>query len=117
MFNPNVVRTIKAGRTTIDPEVRLGTLVYVLGIVALFLIGAILLMFLEPAGMDFTTAATASIATLNNIGPGLARVGAIENYGWFSAPSKLVLSVLMALGRLEVYAIFVLFIPRFWRGE
>ena len=118
VFNPNVVRTIKVGKSTIDPEVRLGTLVYVLGIGALFLIGAILVMLFEPAGqIDFTTAATASIATLNNIGPGLARVGAVENYGWFSAPSKLVFCLLMALGRLEVYAIFVLFIPRFWRGE
>ncbi len=118
VFNPNVVRTVKAGRATIDPQLRLGTLVYVLGIILLFLIGAVLLMLFEPGDkIDFTTAATASIATLNNIGPGLARVGAIENYGWFSAPSKIVLSVLMALGRLEVYAIFVLFIPRFWRGE
>ncbi|MEE9212043.1 MAG: potassium transporter TrkG, partial [Phycisphaeraceae bacterium] len=71
----------------------------------------------QGATMDFTTAATASAATLNNIGPGLARVGAIANYGWFTAPSKLVMCLLMVLGRLEVYAIFVMFVPRFWRGE
>ena len=118
VFRPNVVRTVKVGRMPVEPEMRLATLVYVLGILALFLIGAILLMVLEPAGqITFTTAATASASTLNNIGPGLGRVGAIENYGWFSAPSKLVLSILMVLGRLEVYAIFVLFMPRFWRTE
>ena len=63
-----------------------------------------------------TTAASASIATLCNIGPGLAKVGAVENYAWFTAPSKWVMIVLMGLGRLEVFAILVLFSPRFWRS-
>ena len=118
IFQPNVVRTIKVGRLTIDQELRLGTLVYVLGIFALFAAGALALMLLEPAGtITLTTAATACAATLNNVGPGLAAVGPIENFGWFSAPSKLVMSMLMALGRLEVYAIMVLLVPRFWRQE
>jgi trk system potassium uptake protein TrkH len=118
VFRPNVVRTVKAGRVAIEPEQKLATLVYLLGIVMLFLIGTVLIMVLESAGnCSFTTAATASAATLNNIGPGLQGVGAIENYGWFSAPSKMVMCVLMALGRLEVYAILVLFVPRFWKGE
>ena len=118
VFRPNVVRTIRVGRMTVEPEMRLGTLVYLLGILVLFMIGSILLMLLEPAGsIDFTTATTASASCLNNIGPGLSLVGARENYGWFSPASKMVLSVLMVLGRLEVYAILVLFVPRFWRGE
>ena len=49
--------------------------------------------------------------------PGLARVGAIGSYGWFSPPSKIVMSVLMVMGRLEIYVILVLLTPRFWRGE
>lgn len=118
VFRPNVVRKIKVGKMTVDPELRQGTLVYVLGIFSLFLIGSVLLMLLEPAGnITFGTAATACVATLNNIGPGLELVGATQNYGWLSPASKVVLSVLMALGRLEVYAIFVLFVPRFWHGE
>ena len=100
---------------------RLGTLVYVMGIFTLFWIGTFLIYTLESyygsSGIDFSTACTASVATLNNIGPGLNRVGAVENFGWFSSPSLAVMSVLMALGRLEVYAIFVLFVPRFWTSE
>jgi trk system potassium uptake protein TrkH len=118
VFHPNVVRPVRVGGGVIEPEMRLAVLVYILGIGLLFGIGALLLMFFEAsAGIDFTTAATASAATLNNIGPGLARVGAIENFGWFSPQSKIVMSILMALGRLEVYAIFVLFIPGFWRRD
>jgi trk system potassium uptake protein TrkH len=96
-FRPNVVRPVR------------------------IVLGAGLVMLLEQAygdgTCDFTSAATASVATLCTIGPGLGKIGAIENYGWFSDASKIVLSLLMALGRLEIFAILVLFMPRFWRGD
>ena len=117
-FRPNVVRTVKVGNAVVNLDHRISTLVYILGIVVLFIVGAVLLMWFESsADCTFRTAATASAATLNNIGPGLGRVGAIENYGWFSGPSKVLLSLLMVLGRLELFAILVLLSPRFWRGE
>ncbi len=118
VYRPKVVRTVKIGKSTIDPELKLTTLVYVLGIGVLFAVGTVLLMVLEQhQGIDITTAATASAATLNNIGPGLARVGATHNYAWFSDGSKVVMSVLMVLGRLEMFTIIVLFTPRFWRSR
>lgn len=118
VYRPKVVRPITIGKTAIEADMRMGTLVYVLGIVLLFALGAVLLMLLEGGrGIDITTAATASAATLNNIGPGLAKIGATHNYAWFSTPSKIVLSVLMLLGRLEMLTIIVLFSPRFWRTE
>ena len=118
IFRPSVGRTIRLGPTAVDPELRQSVLAYVLIILLLFGAGTGILMLLETgAEIDITTAATASAATLNNIGPGLARVGAIENFAWFTAPSKVVMTVLMALGRLEVFAILVLFMPRFWKGD
>lgn len=117
VFRPNVVRPLKVGKTTIAPELRLATLAYVFGLILLFGAGTGMLKLFEPSGtIDMTTAASASVATLCNIGPGLAKVGAVENYAWFSTPSKCVMIVLMALGRLEVFAILVLFSPRFWRS-
>ena len=41
----------------------------------------------------------------------------VMNYGWFSSASLTVMSLLMVLGRLEVFAVFVLFLPRFWRSD
>ena len=118
IYRPKVVRPIKIGKTAIEADLKLSTMVYLLAIALLFAIGTVLLMVLEAGnGIDITTAATASVATLNNIGPGLARVGATENYAWFSAPGKLVMSALMLLGRLEMFTILVLFSPRFWRTE
>jgi len=87
----------------------------------LCVIGTVLIYTVELMAFNqdigVTTAATASIATLNNIGPGLAGVGATSNYAQFSQPSLIIMCVLMALGRLEVYAIFVLVHWRFWRGD
>ena len=118
MFRPNVVRTTRVGTGVVDQDMKRAVLVYVLGIIVLFGLGTLALKLLEPAGsLDFTSAATASAATLNNIGPGLGKVGATQNYGFFTAPSKLVLSLLMVLGRLEVYAVLVLLHPGFWRSD
>ena len=61
------------------------------------------------------TAATSVIATLNNIGPGLAMVGPTQNFGWMPEAGKLLAALLMIVGRLEFYAVVVLFLPRFWR--
>jgi trk system potassium uptake protein TrkH len=117
-YRPKVVRSVKIGKATIDPALKLNTLVYIASIAVLFALGTIGLMVLEaPQEIDITTAATASAATLNNIGPGLAKVGATQNYAWFSKPSKIIMSILMVLGRLEVFTIVVLFSPRYWRTE
>ncbi|MCP4589496.1 MAG: TrkH family potassium uptake protein [bacterium] len=118
VFRPNVVRPVRLGKSTIEPEQRLAAVSYLLGIVVLFGIGTVLIkMFEADQSISLVTAATAAAATLNNIGPGLAEVSAVDNYAWFSTPSKIVMSLLMIIGRLEVFAIVVLFHPRFWREE
>ena len=71
----------------------------------------------DPKLLDGTTALTASVACVNNIGPGLSRVGAIENYAWFTDVGKIILCFLMAIGRLEIFAVMVVFMPRFWRTQ
>jgi len=117
-FRPNVVRPVRVGQNPVDEQQRVAILAYVLGIMVLFTLGTLLLMAIEESHhLDGITAASAVIATLNNIGPGLARVGAVENYAWFSDASKMLLCVLMAIGRLEVFAILALFMPRFWRTQ
>lgn len=116
VFRPQAIVPVRVGHSAVDADARQNALVYILLIVLLALGGGIALMILEaPQRIDFTTALTASIATLNNIGPGLARVGAIQNFGWFSPPSLIVMSLLMALGRLEVFVLAVLCVPSFWR--
>ena len=90
---------------------------YTMTIILLFALSAAILQILEGDQCGFVTSATASLATLCTVGPGLNQVGAIENYGWFSDASKIFMCFLMLVGRLELFAVFVLFQPRFWSGR
>ncbi|MEO2035754.1 MAG: TrkH family potassium uptake protein [Planctomycetaceae bacterium] len=118
-FRPKVMRPIKIGNNSLDDDQKLSVLVFVMGAVIIFAIGSISILLLENGNSDcdYVTASTASVATLCTIGPGLNRVGAIDNYGWFTSVSKSVMCMLMLIGRLEIFAIAVLFSPRFWRGD
>ena len=72
-------------------------------------------LFLSAFDTDLVTAGTAVLATLNNIGPGLASVGPYANFSEFHDLVKLALSMFMILGRLEFYALVALLVPGFWR--
>ena len=71
-------------------------------------------LLLSSMGVDVLTSLTAAIAAVFNIGPAFSRVGPFDNYGWFPAGAKWVLSVCMIAGRLEFYSALVLVTPRFW---
>jgi trk system potassium uptake protein TrkH len=75
--------------------------------------GAIALSML---GLGTTEAITGVIACLNTTGPGLGGLGPSQNFGNLGDASKLVLSGLMLLGRLEFYALFSLLLHGFWRS-
>lgn len=79
----------------------------------LVFVGSMLLVSLD--GYDFTTNFTAVAATLNNVGPGLSLVGPVDNFAFFSGPSRFVLALDMLIGRLEIFPFIMLFIPRAWK--
>ncbi len=125
-FRPKVVRPLRLGNTSVDEGVRRDMLVYAGLVTFLFVSSWLMLVAIEPdhqwmAGQTSTVGeklfdcATAVAANLNNIGPGLGEVGPSANYSDFSALGKLLLTVLMLLGRLELYAVMVLLFPSFWR--
>ena len=58
---------------------------------------------------------SASLACISNIGPGLEAVGPYSGYMGYSVFSKILLSLLMIIGRLEILPVFVLFSPRTWK--
>jgi trk system potassium uptake protein TrkH len=111
-FAPAVIRQVRVGGRVVEPALRNGTLAYF----ALLLAIAVAATFLVAlTGEDLVTSFTSVAATLNNIGPGLAKVGPMLNFAELEPFAKYVLSLCMVLGRLELYAILVLFVPSFWR--
>lgn len=126
-FHPSVVRPLRLGRHPVEnPDLRHQILVYFGIILFLFVMSWMVIVTFEPdstwGGRDATEhklidTASAVAATLNNIGPGLGTVGAKENYTNFSPLSKTLFTVLMMIGRLEIFPIIVLFMPGFWRAR
>jgi trk system potassium uptake protein len=80
--------------------------------ILIFIAGVMGLSFL---GIDFITAVGASISALGNIGPGLGQVGPVGNYGYMPDAGKWLLTILMLLGRLELFTVLILFSRSFWK--
>lgn len=72
-------------------------------------------LVVASAGIDLISSLSASLATVGNIGPGFGIVGPSQNYSILPAYVKWVLSFAMLAGRLELWTVFVLFTPEFWR--
>lgn len=112
MFSPStVIRIFVGGKTVPDAVSRSVAGFFIL----YFTSWALGTFFLTLGGIDLETSASASIATLGNIGPGLAGVGPTENFAFWSDGQKLLMVLLMWIGRLEVYAIAALLTASFWR--
>ena len=80
------------------------------------LIFFIVTALLSLTGLDFVTSISAAATSISNVGPGLGDlIGPNGNFSSLSDYSKWILSLTMILGRLELFAILVLFLPSFWR--
>jgi trk system potassium uptake protein TrkH len=66
-------------------------------------------------GLDIVSAMASVAATLGNVGPGLGLVGPVQTYAVIPPLGKIVLTLCMLLGRLEIYTVLILVIPEFWR--
>jgi len=80
------------------------------------LIFFVLASMLTLTGLDFITSISGAASSLSNVGPGLGgEIGPNSNYSGLPNQSKWLLSVGMILGRLEIFAILIIFLPSFWR--
>ncbi|MBK6868208.1 MAG: TrkH family potassium uptake protein [Burkholderiales bacterium] len=112
IIHPRVVYPVALGRSVVPADV-------IAAVMAFMLIygGAmvVLTMLMLASGLDVVTAFTAIVACLNNIGPGMGKVGPSGNYGALNDFQIWLCSLAMLLGRLELLSVMVLFTPQFWR--
>lgn len=110
--HPKSVNTVKLDGNTVDEGILSGVQGFFFAYMFILLLSTIIV---ARDGFSFETNFTAVVATLSNIGPGLDMVGATGNFAAFSDFSKIVLSMCMLIGRLEVFPILMLFAPSAWR--
>jgi trk system potassium uptake protein TrkH len=111
---PRVVPVERYGGKPVEPRLVQGVMAFFALYLGFFVAGSIALGFLEP-GLDALTSISAAASALGNVGPALGRVGPAGSYAGLGADSKLVLSFLMVVGRLEIYPVVILLTHRWWR--
>lgn len=113
-YRTRVVRPLHMNGKVLDKDDQDSIITWLLMLFLVLSAGIMIVAMLEHR-LGFTAQVTSVFACLFNIGPGLAEVGPTQNYAFLREPTKLVLSLLMILGRLELYAVLVLFSPALWR--
>ncbi len=112
-LNPRKVMVVRSGDRIVDEKTLTNTSSYLAAYVIIIVAGY-LLISLDTGSVE--TSLSAVLACFNNIGPGLAAVGPMCNYGWLSPLSKSVLCLLMLAGRLEIFPILILFSRSTWKA-
>ncbi len=111
---PNSVFIINYNKQKVEDTFINSVIIFIFSYLLLFLIISILL---SVTGLDFLSAISGSATSISNVGPGLGdMIGPNGNFSQVSDMSKWILSFAMLLGRLEIFAVLVLFLPSFWRS-
>ena len=114
LISPNSVIITKYNNQKISDNFINSVIIFIFTFLFIFLIMSILLSI---SGLDFITSISGAASSISNVGPGLGDViGPNGNYKDIPDISKWILSVGMLLGRLELFAVLVLFFPSFWRN-
>ncbi len=112
LLHPRAVTTVRLEGAPVDNAIVRSTLVYFVMYIFIIVVSTIMVSL---DGFDFTTNLTAGLTCFNNVGPGLGMVGPMGNFSAYSPLSKMVFSLSMLLGRLEIFPIIVFFSPGSWK--
>jgi trk system potassium uptake protein TrkH len=112
LIHPSAVIPIRIGGQSIPDRI-----VYsVLAFIFLYFITVVVLTFaLLATQLDLVSSFSAVIGSINNMGPGLGKIGPATNFSVLSDMQTWICTLAMLLGRLEIFSVMVLFTPTFWR--
>jgi trk system potassium uptake protein TrkH len=112
LIHPHAVTTVKLDGKSLRKEV-LGS---IWGFLFLFLIICVVATLVMTAlGVDMVTSASTVVSAMSNVGPALGDAGPTDNYSSLPMAGKWILAFCMLAGRLEIYTVIILFVPRFWK--
>ncbi len=114
MIHPAAVIPVRYNNEAIGKDIIFKIQAFVVLYFIIFFASTIVLAFL---GLDFISAMGAVATTMGGIGPGLGKVGPVDNFAMLPNAAKWVLSFLMLLGRLELFTLLIIFVPAFWKNR
>ena len=110
---PKAVIPVKLNQKSLPEGIIRDIISFLFLYILVAIVASVVLCFL---GLNLETAISAVAATLGNVGPGLGGVGPSLNYALLPGAAKFILIICMWLGRLELFTVFMIFFPRFWKG-
>ncbi len=114
-LHPRAIIPVRVNGKVVPENVVYDVLAFFVIYVLIFIAGSVLLAVLDPNNLDILTAMAATATAIGNVGPGIGEVGPASNFLSIGVPGRWLLSVLMVMGRLEIFTILILFTPYFWR--
>jgi trk system potassium uptake protein TrkH len=112
LTHPNMVTSIKLNGKAINDTTNITITSFIILYIFIFIVGTVIIVV---TGLDLISASTSVATCMAGIGPGLGIVGPMGNFSGLPEISKVVLSILMIIGRLEIITVFVLFGRSYWR--
>lgn len=111
LIHPQAILPVRLDNDVVPQDVMRNVLSF---IVLYFMLNGLGIVIMSALGLDLISAFGATIASVGNIGPGFGSVGPTDNYAHIPALGKWVLSIMMMIGRLEIFTVLILFAPSFW---
>lgn len=115
MTNPRQVKKVMFENKSVDRDTVRGVFAYMVAYILIFFISFLAIAIAD--GQSIETSFSSVAACINNIGPGLDAVGPMGNFEFYSPTSKIILTLDMLLGRLELFPILLLFSPSTWKEK
>jgi len=112
-LSPKAIIPVKYNQKPLSDGIIRDIISFVFVYFLVFMVASTALGFL---GLDVETAISAVATCQANCGPGLGAVGPAFNYFWLPVLGKIILAIVMWLGRLEIFTVIMMFFPRYWKG-
>lgn len=113
-LHPSAIMPVRISGKAIERDIVFNVLAFIMIYILIFLVGVVLL---SAMNVEFDTAFGAVATSISNVGPGIGDVGPTDNFSHIPWPGKWLLSLLMLLGRLELFTVLMLFSPHFWKNR
>jgi trk system potassium uptake protein TrkH len=112
LLHPSGIIPVRYNGNSVEGRITFNVMAFIIIYLMIFGFGSIVM---AATGLDFETAIGAAATSIGNVGPSIGGVCPVCNFSGISAFGKLFLSLLMLIGRLEIFTVLILFTPFFWR--
>ncbi|NNM23510.1 MAG: TrkH family potassium uptake protein, partial [Flavobacteriaceae bacterium] len=113
-MHPRAILPVRYNRRAVEQPIVFNILAFFILYMLSFIVGVLIFSLM---GLDFETALGGAASSLGNVGPALGDLGPIDNYSSLPSPAKWWATVLMLIGRLELFTVLILLTPFFWRNR